>query len=296
MYQTGAHMEVTRKRQLNERLLGLYLLSHPGPVLLHILAVTVFTLLAAWGRWGIIFLVIGAHSAMQVSIAMINDYCDRERDAQGKPDKPIPRGLISPREARIGGICMMALMAILLVPLPPLAWIISLCYLALGQGYNLRLKSTPYSGIVFALAMPLIPLYAFAGVGRAFPFLFWLVPVGFLLGIALNLANSLPDIERDAQTGAHTLAVALGVKRSFIACQALIVAGAALIGLLKITKLVPTHPWILVTTLILTCLGIEAMLLFFGPDKPVETRKPYFYVVALTCLVLAGGWLIGGIV
>lgn len=291
-------MEVTRKRQLNERLLGFYLLSHAGPVLLHILAVTVFTLLAAWGRVAesIIFLVIGAHAAMQLSIAMINDYCDRERDAQGKPDKPIPRGLISPREAKIGGIGMMVLMAILLVPLPPLAWLISLCYLALGQSYNLWLKSTPYSGIVFALAMPLIPLYAFAGVGRTFPFLFWLVPVGFLLDIALNLANSLPDIERDAQSGARTLAVTLGVKRSFLACQLLIVAGAALIGLLKITKLVPTQSWILVTTLILTCLGIEAMQLFFGPDRPVETRRLYFYVVTLTCIVLAGGWLLGVIV
>src|SRR6266700_2234344 len=87
---------------------------------------------------------------------------------------------------------------LLLLPLHRLALLISLCYLALGQGYNLGLKSTPLSGIVFALAMPLIPLYAFAGVGRTLPFLFWLVPVGCLLGVALNLANSLPDIPGDA--------------------------------------------------------------------------------------------------
>jgi 4-hydroxybenzoate polyprenyltransferase len=283
-YQAGTPMEVTRKRQPNDRLLGFfYLLSHPGPVLLHILAVIVFTLLAGWSRvaWGVILLVIGAHTAMQLSIAMINDYCDRERDAQGKPDKPIPRGLISPREALFGGIGMMILMALLLIPLPPLTWIILLCYLALGQSYNLRLKATPYSGIVFALAMPLIPLYAFAGVGRAFPFLFWLVPVAFLLSIALNLANLLRDLEHDAQSGARTPAVVLGVKRSFIACQLLIVAGAALIDLLKIPKIVPAQPCILVTTLILACLGIEAMQLFFGPDRPVESRKLYFDVVGL---------------
>jgi exosortase/archaeosortase len=59
--------------------------------------------------------------------------------------------------------------------------------------------------------------------------------------------------------------------------------------------LVPSQPWILVTTLILACLGIEAMLLFFGPKKPVETRRLYFLVVALTCIVLAGGWLISAI-
>src|SRR5258708_26874409 len=37
------------------------------------------------------------------------------------------------------------------------------------------LKSTPFSGIVFALAMPLIPLYAFAGIGRVPYVLFWLI-------------------------------------------------------------------------------------------------------------------------
>ena len=73
--------------------------------------------------------------------------------------------------------------------------------------------------------MPLIPLYAFAGVGRVLPFLFWLVPVGFLLGVALNLANSLTDLEEDSAYGAKTLAVVLGVKGSFRACHLLLLAG-----------------------------------------------------------------------
>ncbi len=288
-------MEITKKRQITDILLGFYLLSHPIPVLFHIVGVTIFTLLAAWPHftWNVIALVIGAHAAMQISIAMLNDYCDRRMDAESKPGKPIPRGLIHPREALTGGLLMIVIMLVLLTQLPLLALIISLCYLALGQAYNLGLKSTPLSGIVFALAMPLIPLYAFAGMGRTPPVIFWLVPTGFLLGVALNLANSLPDLEEDAANGARTLAVVLGVRRSFAVCQVLIVLCAALIGLLKITGIVPAHSWIIVTTLVLTCLAIGAMLLFFGPEKPVETRKFYFYLVASTCILLAGGWLIG---
>ena len=288
-------MEIVKKRQLREIILGFFLLSHPVPVLFHIIAVTLFTLLAVWQHpiWSIIVLVIAAHAAMQVSIAMLNDYCDRQLDAEGKKNKPIPRGLVRPREALVGGLIMIAVMLALLLLLPPLALLVSLCYLALGQAYNLGLKSTPWSGIVFALAMPLIPLYAFAGVGRAFPFLFWVVPLGFFLGIALNLANSLQDIEKDAAGGAKTLAVFLGVKRSFVVCQLLIVLSAALIGLLTVLRIVPASPWIIVATLILACLSIEARVLFFGPEKPVETRKLYFYLVALTCIVLAGGWLLG---
>ncbi len=290
-------MEITKKRQFNDITLGFYLLSHPVPVMFHILAVTVFTLLAAWPHfiWSIIVLVIAAHTAMQISIAMLNDYCDRRLDAASKPGKPIPRGLIHAREALIGGFVMIAIMLILLIQLPLLALLVSLCYLVLGQAYNLGLKSTPFSGIVFALAMPLIPLYAFAGIGRVPYVLFWLIPTGFLLGIALNLANSLPDIEQDAANGAKTLAVVLGVKRSFAVCQSMIVLAAALIGILQITGLVPARSWIIVLTLILTCLAVETMVLFFGPERPVETRKSYFYLVALTCILLAGGWIIGAL-
>ncbi len=288
-------MEITKKRQFNDIALGFYLLSHPVPVMFHILAVTVFTLLAAWPHfaWSIIALVIAAHAAMQISIAMLNDYRDRRLDAASKPGKPIPRGLIHAREALISGFVMIAIMLILLIQLPLLALLVSLCYLVLGQAYNLGLKSTPFSGIVFALAMPLIPLYAFAGIGRVPYVLFWLIPTGFLLGIALNLANSLPDIEQDAANGAKTLAVVLGVKRSFAVCQSMIVLAAALIGILQITGLVPARSWIIVLTLILTCLAVETMVLFFGPERPVETRKSYFYLVALTCILLAGGWIIG---
>src|SRR6266852_2556550 len=291
-------MEITKKRRLSDIILGLFLLSHPGPVLLHIIAVTLFALLAAWPHfaWGIIALVVAAHAAMQLSIAMLNDYCDRQLDAESKPGKPIPRGLVRPVEALFCGLLLIVVMVLLLLPLHRLALLISLCYLALGQGYNLGLKSTPLSGIVFALAMPLIPLYAFAGIGRPLSIVFWLVPTGFLLGVALNLANSLPDLEEDAAHGARTLAVVLGVRRSFAVCQFMIVLCAVLIGILKITGIVPAQSWIILSILILTCLAVEAMLLFFSPEKPVETRKTYFYLVALTCILLAGGWLIGVLV
>jgi 4-hydroxybenzoate polyprenyltransferase len=291
-------MEIAKKRQIKDIFLGFYLLSHPVPVSFHIVAVTVFTLLATWPHftWSIIALVIAAHAAMQVSIAMLNDYCDRRVDAESKPGKPIPRGLVHPREALIAGIIVILIMLVLLTRLPLLALIISLCYLALGMAYNLGLKSTPLSGIVFALAMPLIPLYAFAGIGRPLSIVLWLVPTGFLLGVALNLANSLPDLEEDAAHGARTLAVVLGVRRSFAVCQFMIVLCAALIGILKITGIVPAQSWIIVSTLVLTGLAVEAMLLFFSPEKPVETRKTFFYLVALTCILLAGGWLIGVLV
>src|SRR5438876_11071179 len=271
-------MQITKKRTFNDILLSFFLLSHPIPVLFHIIAVTIFTLLAAWPHfiWNVIVLVIAAHAAMQVSIAMLNDYCDRRMDAQGKPEKPIPRGLILPREALIAGLLMIAIMFVLLIQLPLLALVISVCYLVLGQAYNLGLKSTPLSGIVFALAMPLIPLYAFAGVGHISPIIFWFVPAGFLLGIALNLANSLPALEEDEAQGLKTLAVVLGVRRSFTVCNTMIVLCAVMIAVLTITDIVPAHSWIIAPMLILSLLAVVSMILLFGPEKALKTRKTYF--------------------
>lgn len=285
-------MTTSKKYSMSERLYGFFLLTHPGPVALHVLGVAVFALLVAHSHidWRVFLLVIAAHAAMQCCISMMNDYCDRRLDAQSKPEKPIVRGLVTPREALISSSVMLLLMLLLLLFLPPLALLVSLCYLALGQAYNLGLKSTPWSGLVFALAIPLIPVYALAGVG-SFPLTaFWMVPIGFVLGVALNLANSLPDIESDSAGKANTLAVKLGVRGTFIACPLLIALAAALICTLLLLGVVAAPGWVIWGILIGTGFAIGVLLLFFGPHKPVRTRKLYFYLAALVCLLLGAVW------
>lgn len=289
---------MVKKRRVSEFVQGFFLLGHPLPVLFHIIAVSVFALLAAWPHfvWGTLLLVVAAHAAMQLSIAVLNDYCDRRTDAVSKQNKPIPRGLVTPREALLYGFFLMLVMLLLLLPLNPLALLISLLYLACGQGYNLGLKSTPWSGIVFALAIPLIPVYAFVGVGRSISLIFWLVPVAALLGIALNLANSLPDIEADAASGAKTLAVVLGTRRSFRLIALLILFCILFIAFLASTSLVPVRFTILVPILVIAFVLLITSLLLFGPKKPLHLRKNYFYLIVLICLLLSGGWIIGAIV
>jgi 4-hydroxybenzoate polyprenyltransferase len=291
-------MEIVKKRRLSEIMQGFFLLSHPLPVLLHIVAVTIFALLAAWPHilWNVVALVVAAHAAMQLSIAVLNDYCDRRLDAVSRQDKPIARGLVRPQEALIAGVLLAVVMVLLLLPLNPWALGISLLYFTLGQGYNFGLKSTPFSGIVFALAIPLIPLYAFVGVGRIVPIVFWLVPVAALLGIALNLANSLPDIEEDATNNARTLAVVLGVRRSFLACAIFLLLGIVCVALLTVTRTVPAQGWLIGPVLLICILAVCALLFFFGPSRSVARRKLYFYLVVVTCLILAGGWLLAALV
>lgn len=287
-------MTTIRKRSINDIAQGFFLLCHPLPVLFHIVAVTLFALLAAWPHpiWSIIALVIAAHTAMQLAIAVLNDYADRRLDMLSKRDKPIARGLVLPREALIFGIGLIILMFLLLLPLNTLALLFSLLYLACGLGYNLGLKSTPFSGVVFAIAIPLIPVYAFVGVGRIIPVVFWFIPVAALLGIALNLANSLSDIEEDAANNARTLAVILGVKGTLAACPALIVMALLLIGILTLTHLVVVQTTILLVIFLIVLLLVASLLILGRSAQTMQKRKYYFFLVVSTCLILAGGWLL----
>lgn len=291
-------MEIVKKRSPGEVILGFFLLCHPLPVLFHLLAVTLFALLATWPHieWSIVGLIVAAHTAMQLSIAVWNDYCDRQVDASAKKNKPIPRGLVRPQEAFITGLLLIILMVLLLLPLNPFALYISLLYLALGQSYNFGLKSTPWSGIVFALAIPLIPVYAFVASGRIIPFIFWLIPVAALLGIALNLANSLPDIEDDRANNAHTLAVVLGVRGSFIVCSACILLSILFIAILTLNHFVSTHNMLIGPTLFFCTLAAFALLFLFISEQHPFSRKLYFYLVVALCLVLVTGWLLAVLV
>ncbi|GHO89929.1 UbiA family prenyltransferase [Dictyobacter formicarum] len=287
-------MGTLKQRRPGDRALGFFLLCHPGPVLIHTVAVTVFAVLAAWPHlvWTTLLLVIGAHFAMQCSIAVLNDYCDRKLDMESKrQEKPIVRGLVSPREALFFGWAWIILMFLLLLPINWLALLISVLYLIIGQSYNLGLKSTPWSGIVFALMIPLIPVYAFVGVGHSSPILFCLFPVAALLGIVLNLANSLPDIAEDAANNARTLAVVLGEQKTLLVCPLLILVAAVLVGLFTLMNIVSVRPLIVWPTLALVCVLIIILAIWPRLWQNSQNDKHYFWLTVFTCLILASGWL-----
>jgi 4-hydroxybenzoate polyprenyltransferase len=287
-------MELKKKRSLSDIVIGFWKLAHIEPIILILIVVTLFAVRASFPRppWILILLLLAGQAAMQFSIGILNDYCDRKLDAASGKKKPIVLGLVHPNEALIAGLLMIVVMIAILLPISFLALLAATGYLVLGQIYNLGLKSTPLSGILFALAMPLLPLYAFAGVGRIPSMAIWFLPIGASLGVALNLANALPDVEEDAASNANTLAVALGVKGSFIACPFFILPAGVLIGILTIFQFVSAQLGLIVPILIFTGVGLVVLPFFFGPGKPRQRRKLYFYLVASLCIVLAGGWFV----
>jgi len=185
-------------------------LTHPFPSLVVSLATGVIAYLASGSlvvplRLGIAML------GLQVSIGALNDLVDAPADAGRKPGKPIPRGLATMGDARaiaVGGF--IAAMALTLPSGAPAVVALGIAA-ACGYAYDLRLSRSAWSWLPLAIALPLVPVYAWLGATGGLPAaLLPLVPAGILAGAGLSIANGLADLERDAAAGSDSIVVRLG--------------------------------------------------------------------------------------
>jgi 4-hydroxybenzoate polyprenyltransferase len=148
---------------------------------------------------------------MQLSIGAVNDIADVELDRMAKPAKPIPAGLLSMGVARAWAVLTAGLALALAAPSGPGAIAVAVAAIGLGYLYDLRLSRTTLSWLPLALALPLVPIFAWLGATGGVPAaLFALVPAAVLAGAALILGNGLVDLERDGLAGKGTLPVRLG--------------------------------------------------------------------------------------
>jgi 4-hydroxybenzoate polyprenyltransferase len=199
-------------------------LTHPFPCALDGLVVGVVGLLA--GGDGLTALRLGvAMTALQASIGALNDVVDAPHDATSKREKPIPGGLVSSGLARLVIVLAAGAGLALSVPSGGLVAVLALVVLAIGFGYDLGFKGTAWSWLPFALGIPLLPVFGWLGVSGSVPPAFAvLVPVAFVAGAALAVANARADAGRDAAAGVDSVAVRLGPRRAEAVNAVLVVA------------------------------------------------------------------------
>ena len=183
------------------------------------------------------------------------------------------------------------MVVIAIVLLGPVAFVLGLLIEGLGLAYDLRFKGTPISAVLFALYFPLFPLLAWAVFGHWQPFLIWLVPLGAALGIAMNISNTLPDLEADSAAGMRGLPHLLGLRWGIALAWGLPLLVLGAMWLLTLTSLVPAHPAGLI---IASAGGILAVLLppvLYQRHPSPETFRLTFLLQGLGVLALAGGWI-----
>src|SRR3990172_6550997 len=186
-------------------------LTHPFPSLLNG-AVVLAMALVAGGTPEIALRLAAAMTLLQVAIGTLNDVADAPRDAGRTPLKPIPAGLVSIRAARTASVAAAFGGLLLVAPSGPATVAVALAGLGCGVVYDLALSRTAISWLPLAIALPLVPIYAWLGATGALPLaLFVIVPMAALAGGGLAIGNALVDVEADRASNRATVAGAVGL-------------------------------------------------------------------------------------
>ncbi len=281
-----------------ERLVGLWVMMHPGPSLATALAYAAFALLAARGRPDLARLLVSVVGLVgqQFAISALNDYSDREADAQSHKYKPLARGILPPWVALVATLLFSMLMVACFLPYGREPLLLAGAFLALGFAYDLGLKSTPLGGVLMGLAFPLLPLLAWDLFATVPPALYWTFPLGLALGVSIHLADALPDAAADGAAGAHGLTQALG-RHALLVCWLLPLAANALIVILALTSRTPARPGVLAISEPLALVGLLAARSVARRRQWPERRRlrANFLLIVAVALVTALGWLISAI-
>ncbi|MGB9987847.1 geranylgeranylglycerol-phosphate geranylgeranyltransferase [Salarchaeum japonicum] len=155
----------------------------------------------------------------------INDYFDRDIDAINQPDRPIPRGAVSPRGALAFSLALFGGAVVCALVLPVLAVAIAAVNLVALLVYTEYLKGLPGAGnFVVAYLVGSTFLFGAAAVGD--------VAAGAVLCVLAALSTftrevvkDVEDIAGDREEGLNTLPIAVGERRALVvAALALVVA------------------------------------------------------------------------
>ena len=227
---------------------------------------------------------------LQFAIGALNDVIDAPVDAGRRPPKAIPAGLVTIAQARVVVVVCAVVGLTLALAASPAVFLVGLAVLGIGFGYDLVAKGTAWSWLPFAVGIPLLPVYGWLGVANDVPVaLASLLPMGFLAGAALAIANARSDLESDHRSGTESVATALGSERSWWTGAALMAAATA-VGLASMR---PTG-WS-ATTIGLVAAGtvLVALGLVVGRAEAAVTRRRAWEVQALGAAIAATGWVAG---
>jgi len=173
--------------------------------------------------------------SLTAAFMAINDYYDREIDAINEPNRPIPRGDVSPKEALMFALLLSTIgfVAAFETNLPSLlvaviAWIISITYITEGKGTGLP-------GNFLVSATVVIPfIYGGLTVGQIEASTLLFVAIAFLSNTGREVTKGIVDVEGDRSHKIRTIAVTYGERTA--------AAAAAVFSLLAVC--LSPLPWL----------------------------------------------------
>lgn len=262
---------------------------HPFPSLLVSLATVALAVIAGGSPQTVALLGAGM-LGFQSCIGATNDLADRARDRARGARKPIPAGQVGVPAATLvaltGAILGLGMSAIA----GPVVLLVGASGLSCGIAYDLWLRPRGLAVLAYALALPLLLVYAWWGAAGVMP------PGGLaLIGLAvsigpgLHLANDLVDVDLDALDEPTGLAVRLG-RRGSVAVLATVVCVTNLLAwsLWSGTQRLPGSALVMVLGGLLAAAGVA-----LSAGRRRRSRSMGWTCQALATALLAVGLLAG---
>ena len=231
---------------------------------------------------------------IQFSIGAVNDLFDEDVDRRTKPHKPIPQGAISRRATGVLALFSSGAGLAISGTFGPPVLALALGMYGAGLAYDALLKPTPWGWLAYAVAFPLLPLYAWMGAGAGVPpRAELLLPVAALAGPTLALANGIVDLERDRAAGVSGPAVVMGRQRTLGALTALqlivhTIAWASLVSS-PVADGAPALGLVAAAT-VLVVVGLR-----WSASASPARRERGWEVQAVAIALLGTGWLVAGL-
>jgi 4-hydroxybenzoate polyprenyltransferase len=259
--------------------------SHPGPSLAITVLAAVLTAQAAARGPGPL-LAAPAMLAGQLSVGWSNDALDAARDrAAGRTDKPIVRGDISRRAVWTAAGAAAVVALALAAAIGPATLILLVIIIGAAWAYNLGLKSTPASGLMYLAGFGPIPAYA-TSVLSGHPLPRWPVTVAAAgVGLGAHFANVLPDLAGDRATGVRGLPQLVAVRWGPAAVRAAALALLLAASVLLLAAARPARRWAAVA-------GLAAAVVLAVAGARGGGRVPFLAAIgiaAVDVLLFASG-------
>jgi len=228
---------------------------------------------------GIVVLFTGAGNAL-------NDYYDREVDKVAHPDRPIPRGIVRPRDALASSILMFAATVILSVFVNLWSFAIVVTSILIMVGYESLLKAEGLAGNL-AISWLTGALFLFGGAAVDRMELAWILAVlAFLATLGREIVKDIQDIEGD-KGSRMTLPMRMGPRGAGAVASFAFVGAVALSPAPYMLDLLSV--WYLAAVAVADGIFIYCALIHFGnPERGQKTAK-------LAMLAALAAFLLGGL-
>jgi geranylgeranylglycerol-phosphate geranylgeranyltransferase len=157
------------------------------------------------------------------------------------------------------------------------------------MAYNFWAKGTAWSWVPYGVFIPALPVWAFVAADEFTPMVLLSFPLGILMSLALNVANTIPDLEGDKQYGLQGIAHRLGLKHSSLVvwtCFGVTIILLALTPSLLGNDPAYLLPGILLGTALLIIMVIDCVL-----SRSVASLRRGWYLSAAIAAILGMAWV-----